>query len=103
MLFRSSLAGGARPGEDGHFVMAIRVRAFEDVARFTSRVDAMVEEMHRAPRAPGVERIYVPGELEFDSEDTGRALGVLLDRDTRTDLAGVASMLGIPFDPGLLA
>ena len=98
-----SLAGGARPGEDGHFVMAIRIHAFEDVGRFRARVDAIVDEMHRAPRAPGVERIYAPGELEFESEETGRVLGVLLDRDTRTDLAGVASMLGVPFDPGLLA
>lgn len=98
-----SLKTGPRPGKDGNFVMAIRVRAFEDVEQFTSRVDAIIDEMHRAPRAPGVERIYAPGELEFEAEEAGRVLGVLLDRDTRTDLAGVASMLGVAFDPGLLA
>ena len=98
-----SLANGPRAGQDGHFVLAIRVQAFEDVSRFKRRVDALVDEMHRAPRAPGVERIYAPGELEFETEDASRELGAMLDRDTRTDLAGVASMLGVAFDPGLLA
>lgn len=98
-----SLAAGPRAGQDGHFVMAIRVQAFEDVSRFKDRVDTLVDEMHRAPRAPGVERIYAPGELEFETEHASRASGALLDRDTRTDLAGVASMLGVVFDPGLLA
>jgi LDH2 family malate/lactate/ureidoglycolate dehydrogenase len=98
-----SLAAGPQAGRDGHFVMAIRVQAFEDVSRFKNRVDALVDEMHRAPRAPGVERIYAPGELEFETEEASRALGALPDRDTRTDLAGVASMLGVAFDPRLLA
>ena len=98
-----SLASGPKPGDDGHFVMAIRVGAFEDVDRFKARVDAIVDELHCAPRALGVERIYAPGEREFESEAVGRAQGVNLDRDTRTDLAGVASMLGVSFDLGLLA
>ncbi len=98
-----SIANGARPGADGHFVMAMRIGAFEEVARFKSRVDGLVEEMHRAPRAKGVDRILAPGELEFEAEEAGRRQGVILDRDTRTNLASVAALLGVPLDLSILA
>ena len=42
-----------------------RVSAFEDVDRFKERVDAAIRQVHAAKRAPGVDRLYVPGEKEY--------------------------------------
>jgi LDH2 family malate/lactate/ureidoglycolate dehydrogenase len=98
-----SLATGPRPDADGHFEMATRVGAFEDVAKFRSRVDEIVDGLLCAPRAPSGDGNYLPGELEFESVDANRALGVLLDRENRIDPARVAPPLGVAFDPQFLA
>ena len=37
---------GPRAGQDGHFACAMRVEAFEDVARFKARVDAAIRQLH---------------------------------------------------------
>ena len=64
---------GPRPGQDGHFVCAMRIDAFEDVARFKSRVDAAIRQLHDVRLAPGFERVYAPGEKEFLTEADYRA------------------------------
>ncbi len=60
-----SLEAGPIPGEDSHFMLALRVSAFEEPARFKSRVDAAIREIHASRPAEGVDRIYVPGEPEW--------------------------------------
>jgi LDH2 family malate/lactate/ureidoglycolate dehydrogenase len=44
------------------FFLAIDPRVVMPLAEFTSRVDALVEAIHRSPPAPGVDRVRVPGE-----------------------------------------
>ena len=59
-----SLEAGAKPGQDGHFVMALRVGAFEDIAVFKARVDQAIQQIHDCQLAPGFARTYAPGEVE---------------------------------------
>jgi LDH2 family malate/lactate/ureidoglycolate dehydrogenase len=61
------MVDGATAGVDGQFFLALDVAAFEDVERFKSRVDGIVAS-GSAPRGvpPGVERLYVPGEMEAE-------------------------------------
>ncbi len=87
---------GAHAGQDGHFFAAIRVAAFEDVARFKSRVDVAVRQLHAAHRAPGVECIYAPGELEHTRHAIYTRDGIPLNAVTLADLRRVASDLGVP-------
>ena len=94
-----SMETGPQPGRDGHFVAAIKVGAFEDVARFKARVDAAIRQLHTCRRAPGVERIYAPGELEFRTEAAYRRDGIPLNAVTLADLRRVAGELGV--DVGL--
>src|SRR5207237_377610 len=72
------MARGPSPGQDGHFFMAIRVEAFEDVGRFKTRVDAAIREIHASRLAPGFEAVYAPGEIEFLNEERNRREGVPL-------------------------
>src|SRR5262249_37997340 len=52
---------GPKAGRDGHFACAIRIDAFEDPARFKTRVDGAIRELHGVRLAPGFDRVYAPG------------------------------------------
>jgi LDH2 family malate/lactate/ureidoglycolate dehydrogenase len=90
-----SMEEGPRPGQDGHFVAAIRVEAFEKVERFKARVDQAIQQLHACRLAPGFDRIYAPGEKEALNREAYRQEGIPLNRVTLTDLGLVAGELGI--------
>ena len=90
-----SLETGPIAGRDGHFVAAIDIAAFEDVARFKSRVDGVIRSIHASKRAPGVARLYAPGEPEALYEDECQARGVPLNAETAADLFAAARSLGV--------
>jgi LDH2 family malate/lactate/ureidoglycolate dehydrogenase len=94
-----SIESGPQPGRDGHFVAAIRVSAFEDVARFKARVDAAIRQLHQAKRAPGVERIYAPGELEYLTQERYQAEGIPLNDETLAGVRASAERLGVDMRP----
>jgi LDH2 family malate/lactate/ureidoglycolate dehydrogenase len=85
---------GPEAGQDGHFFLAINVAALEDAARFKTRVDAIVREIHASGRARGVERLYVPGELEVEPEALSRRNGIPLNAETLTGIAAAAQNAG---------
>jgi LDH2 family malate/lactate/ureidoglycolate dehydrogenase len=86
---------GPEAGRDGHFVAAIRVSAFEDVARFRARVDAAIREIHACRKAPGVERLYVPGEIEALRREAYLREGIPLNAVELADLARTARAVGV--------
>lgn len=86
---------GPRAGQDGHFLFAINVAAFEDVARFKARVDAAIRQIHDCRRAPGVERLYAPGEKELSARRDYARDGIPLNRVTLADLRRTAEGLGV--------
>lgn len=75
----------------GHFFGAIRVDCFMPVDEFKARIDAFVSEIRSLPKAEGVGRIYLPGEIEFEKEKEARRLGVALDRKVLNDLKTIAA------------
>jgi len=94
-----NMEDGPRPGQDGHFFAAIKVDAFEDIARFKARVDTAIRELHAVRLAPGVERVYAPGEIEALTEEAHRRDGIPLNEVTLADLGRVADDLGIADHP----
>jgi LDH2 family malate/lactate/ureidoglycolate dehydrogenase len=86
---------GPRAGQDGHFACAIRVEAFEDTAHFKARIDEAIRELHASRLAPGYDRVFAPGELEFLTETKSRRDGILLTCETVDDLVGVARSAGV--------
>jgi L-2-hydroxycarboxylate dehydrogenase (NAD+) len=87
---------GPRAGQDGHFVCAISIEAFEDTRRFKARVDEAIRELHACRLAPGFERVYAPGELEFLTEQTYRREGIPLTFESIDDVLSTARSLGVP-------
>jgi LDH2 family malate/lactate/ureidoglycolate dehydrogenase len=91
---------GAVVGVDGHFFLAINIAFFEDVDRFKERVDTVVAQVHGSRRREGVDRLYVPGEIESELEDASRD-GINLPGATLDDIVREAGRLGV--DAGALA
>ncbi|NLN16079.1 MAG: Ldh family oxidoreductase [Firmicutes bacterium] len=85
------------PTLTGHFIQAINIEAFMPLDEFKARMDRLIDKMHNAPKAPGCERIYVPGELENIAYRRAQQEGVLLARSTFNGLANMAADLGIDF------
>jgi len=90
-----SLEEGPIPGADGHFVSVIDIASFEDVDRFTSRVDEAIRQIHECRLAPGVDRVYVPGELEEIRRAEYRTKGIPLNHMTLADVGETAERMGI--------
>src|SRR6185503_18901728 len=56
------------PAQVAHTCAALRIDAFMPLAEFRERMDAIIQLMRSCPSAPGVQRIFVPGEIEFETE-----------------------------------
>ena len=89
---------GPLAGQDGHFVCAMRVEAFEDTVRFKARIDEAIRELHASRLAAGFDRIYAPGEKEFLTERDYRRDGIPLTLETIDDMLATARALGISRD-----
>ncbi|MEO8739157.1 MAG: Ldh family oxidoreductase [Casimicrobiaceae bacterium] len=90
-----NMVDGAVAGADGQFFMALDIRAFEQIDRFKSRIDALVCAVRSSRRAPGVDRLYVPGEMEFDFATERKHNGIPLNDRTLGDIAIVARERGV--------
>lgn len=89
------MESGPRAGEDGHFLLAIKVDAFEDAARFKERVDQAVRQIHACRKADGVERTWVPGEKEAENRRAYGEAGIPLNDVTLEGIAAAAAALGV--------
>jgi LDH2 family malate/lactate/ureidoglycolate dehydrogenase len=99
-LESGNMIDGAVAGADGQFFLAIDVASFENPVRFGARADDIVRQVHGARRAPGVDRLFVPGEMEAEFTDAYRREGIPLNAQTLADLSAVARSrgVGVPAD-----
>jgi LDH2 family malate/lactate/ureidoglycolate dehydrogenase len=81
----------ARPQDIGHIFHALDVGRFRPLRAFQDEVDRYIDTVHAAPRAPGVDRLYVPGEIEVETAEVGRREGIPLDAHVLTDLRRLAA------------
>ncbi|MCY8493554.1 ureidoglycolate dehydrogenase [Bacillus inaquosorum] len=64
----------------GHYVCAINPSFFTDRDTFLEQMDAMLDELQQSPPAVGVERVYVPGEIEQLHEERNKIHGISIAR-----------------------
>ena len=65
----------------------------------------MIDLLHACARAPGTERVLVPGEIERETEARRRVEGIPINAILREELAALARELGepAPFQQGTCA
>jgi ureidoglycolate dehydrogenase (NAD+) len=86
---------GTQPTHHGAAFLAIDTNAVMPAAAFARRMEALVDEIHAAPRAEGVERLYVPGEMEWARYDRALRDGIQLPPDVAASLQEAAGMVGL--------
>ena len=79
----------------GHLALALDIEAFRPLGEFEADMERMIEDLHAAPRAPGVDRILYPGELEALNDARFRAEGIMLPEDTMDELREKAREIGV--------
>ncbi len=82
-----NMIDGPKPGQDGQFLLAIDIAAFEDPAVFKRRIDGIVRSIRESRPAPGQARCYAPGEMEHETEREYRRSGIPLAAETCNAIA----------------
>lgn len=85
----------ALPTGHGAAFLAFQVEAFLPLDRFFQRVNGLVDEIHQAPLAPGAERVYLPGEMEWERRDRALAEGIRFPEDVLASLRGLSEELNL--------
>ena len=86
------------PTHHGGAFLAIDVGQILPLRAFKDRVDAMIRDIRKTPKAKGAERICVPGEMEWEKRRDALANGIALPEDVRAGLRGVGADLGLKAD-----
>jgi LDH2 family malate/lactate/ureidoglycolate dehydrogenase len=83
---------GVDKGESGmgQFFLTIDVTRFMPLDTFKARMDELIDQIHTSPKQPGVNRIYVAGEIEYDLESARRGTGVPLEESVFESLKAAA-------------
>lgn len=79
----------------GHLAMAIDIRQFRPYEDFIHDIQTLIATLKTTPKAPEVDEIYYPGELEVRTDLKNRAAGVPLPEDTVATLDNYARDLGL--------
>jgi LDH2 family malate/lactate/ureidoglycolate dehydrogenase len=87
-----------QPSGHGHAFMALDIGAMTDLERFKARMDGLIREIKAAPKAQGTDRIYLPGEKEWEHRDRALARGIEFPEDVKASLRGLAGDLGMNVD-----
>ncbi len=83
------------PTQHGAFFIAIDVNAMVPGEQFAKRVEGLVDEIHNSPRADGVARIFVPGEMEWERYDLAQQQGLSLPSDVWESLYESAELASV--------
>ena len=104
-LLTGGLTGGAigselkgffdLPCNNAHLVGAIRIDSFMPAAKFRARVDWYVRELKQSRRAEGIKRIYVPGEIEYETAQRQLREGITLRPVVEQEVIALAHRLGV--------
>ena len=78
----------------GHLFIAVDPAAFGDPVAFRQAVDAYLDEIRASRRAPGVDRIRIPGERSYETRGDAEQHGVLILEESWTRLVAHAECLG---------
>ncbi|OHB55537.1 MAG: hypothetical protein A2Y12_03775 [Planctomycetes bacterium GWF2_42_9] len=107
-IFTGILAGGAfgnqvtswvkempTPVNQSHAFIAINIESFMPIELFKARMDSLIQFIKSAPKAKGVGRIYLPGEMEWEAHAKVLKEGMMLPDHVMIRLQGLADDCGV--------
>ena len=84
-----------RPQNIGHLFGALPIASFEDIGSYRRRMDKAIGELRGARKAPGVERIHMPGEREYLTLAERRENGIPVPRAVLAELDQLGTGHGV--------
>ncbi|MDR2601705.1 MAG: Ldh family oxidoreductase [Spirochaetaceae bacterium] len=87
-----------KTGGVGFYFSALDVRQIRDLAEFKESIDTMIDRFKASPKRPGVDEIYLPGELEFIRRERHERHGLPVKRSVFEELRETAEAAGVRFD-----
>ncbi len=85
----------AIPNRGGHMIFAMRVDNFRPVDEFKREMDRVIRELRQSERMEGVDRIWLPGEMEYERVRERRTNGVPVPASTVQQLRRLADELSL--------
>ncbi len=85
----------AVPPNLGHLFAVLHVELFMPKERFKARVDELIRQIKNAERAPGVERIFLPGELEQERKAVRLREGIPFWPEAQEELEKICREAGV--------
>jgi L-2-hydroxycarboxylate dehydrogenase (NAD+) len=82
----------------GHFFGAIRIDSFRPVSDFKRDMDRLICELKSTRPMVGQERVFVAGEIEFQTAKERTELGIPLHSSVLDGLKDVSMRFGVPYD-----
>jgi LDH2 family malate/lactate/ureidoglycolate dehydrogenase len=102
VLSGSAFAGGvtgpydmSKPGDVGHFIVALKPDLFMSLEDFRQRMDVLYQRVVGSDKMDGVDRIYFPGEIEHLTEQRRLEGGILFVQAEIDALNAEAAKLGV--------
>ncbi len=83
------------PQDVGAFFQLVDIGHFTDPATFKARVDRMIEEIKTSRKAEGTEELFLPGEIEYRTEQERKASGIPVGAETVAELREVGRSCGV--------
>lgn len=92
------MAGADQPTLHGAAFIAIDPAVFGPREQFLDRVDQLIDEIHATPPMPGITRIIVPGDPEFDHQRQAQQAPLNLLPDVAQNVRLAAEIAGLSLD-----
>lgn len=91
----SWVATPEKPAHLGQAFIAINIGAMMPIADFHHRAKQFAAQIRESPKAEGSDRVYLPGEIEWEHRAKSLRDGIPLPELTRTSLTSVGKDLGV--------
>jgi LDH2 family malate/lactate/ureidoglycolate dehydrogenase len=79
----------------GHCFLAINVGNILPIDFFKQRMDQVITDIRQSPKAKGSDRIYVPGEIEWEKREDALRNGIALPENVIANLRRAGEQLGM--------
>ncbi|WP_176555727.1 Ldh family oxidoreductase [Virgibacillus ndiopensis] len=79
----------------GQFFLVFRADLLQTLDQFKNRIDEMIDKIREVPLIEGVEKIYLPGEIETEKQFEREVNGIPLSKEVVDELSLVARRYGV--------
>ena len=82
-------------GGSGYIAIAIKIDSFIDLDDYLNEIGILCDWIKSSPKQPGVDKIYLPGEIEHDTRAKREAEGIFIEDETWNNTVETANDLGV--------